>query len=118
MGLTPKTTSSNDTIQVSINDPALYLTQTESISSKLLAEKPLIGCLIRYESNWKEDAVGDSGRAFGILQFWQSTFSLYAEKYGLTLDYKNPEDQIYLAYRMLEDNPANIQHWSARKYCN
>ena len=86
-------------------------------SSELLNENTLISCLIRFESNGNPEAIGDNGKAYGILQFWQSTFNFYAEKYGLDLDYNSAEDQIILASEMLKRNPASIRNWSAAKYC-
>ena len=119
LALMPKNTAGNDTIKTSMDDPELYLTQNRSITEVLLAENPLIECLIRYESGGNPNAVGDSGRAYGILQFWQSTFNLYAEEYGLEgLVYEDPESQIILAYEMLKRNPANVGNWTAAKYCD
>ena len=80
--------------------------------------KALIDCLIIYESSGDPEAVGDSGNAFGILQFWLGTFQSYKMKYGLDhLEYKNPDHQIILADRMLRDDFGNIRHWSTRHKC-
>jgi hypothetical protein len=111
---TPKTTSSNDTIQITLDDPGLYLTEQISISSKLLAEKPIIGCLITHESEGDNSKTGAAGE-IGILQFLPITFKEYSQKYGLALDIHNPEDQIVLAYEMIKN--GLIKKWSTYSAC-
>ena len=70
--------------------------------------------LIQKESGWKETAVGDSGKAYGIAQFWRSTFYGYAKKYGMDeLQYENPSDQILLMVRMIADGQAF--NWTAAR---
>jgi hypothetical protein len=78
---------------------------------------PLIDCLIKHESNGNEYAVGDGGKAYGILQFHRRTFDAFSAKYGLTLNYYDADDQILLAQKMLEENPKNLNHWTTKKYC-
>jgi len=84
---------------------------------ELVGENTLIGCLIQKESSWNINAIGDSGKAIGILQFHQSTFDMFSKKYNLDLDIYNPLDQILLANLMLEENIRNIIHWSVWKQC-
>ncbi len=72
--------------------------------------------LIKCESNWKEDAMGDSGTSFGLLQFKKDTFSLFSKKFDLpNIDIKDPYQQIDLAVRMIKE--GQILHWKncARK---
>lgn len=79
----------------------------------------LIECLIKYESGGNIKAVGDSGKAYGILQFWRSTFDGYKKLYDLEwLEYENPVDQVILADIMLRDNlEKNIRHWTVYPNC-
>ena len=66
--------------------------------------------LIRCESEWKLDAVGDRGKSYGLLQFKVPTFELFSKKYGLAeLDIEDPFDQIDLAALMIKD--GYIKHW-------
>lgn len=65
--------------------------------------------LIDCESNWKEDAKGDGGKAFGILQFWKNTFDTFSHLYKMNGDYYNNRDQINLALRMIRKGHAS--HW-------
>lgn len=72
--------------------------------------------LIACESQWDEDAQGDGGRSFGILQFQQQTFDEFTKKYDheeFAID--NPLNQIDLAALMIRD--GYIFHWKncARK---
>ena len=61
--------------------------------------------VIQCESSWKPNAVGDSGLAFGILQYHRPTFDNFCKG-----DYYNPYDQIDCAISMFQNNLKN--HWS------
>ena len=83
----------------------------------LIMENPPIECLIRFESGGNINAIGDNGKAIGILQFHQATFDLFSERYGLELDIYSPKDQILLASKMLQEDSNNIYHWSVWRNC-
>lgn len=72
----------------------------------------LIKCLIKCESSFNPNATGDSGLAFGILQFHEKTFDRYCVKYNLELDYRNPIHQIVLCDLMLQEDFDNVLHWT------
>lgn len=62
--------------------------------------KRLIAC----ESEWREDAEGDRGTSFGILQFKERTFAEFTKRYGLdSADIGDPHDQMDLGARMIAD---------------
>lgn len=68
--------------------------------------KRLIAC----ESRWNDRAEGDNGTSFGLLQFKEDTFLLFAKKYNLaTASYVNPHHQMDLAALMIRD--GYISHW-------
>ena len=93
--------------------------RTEAILEPYKAYKtddPLIACLINAESDGNPYAVGDSGLAYGILQFHFATFNYYENYYGLDLNYYSPQDQITLAKIMLKNNLG--YHWSTYNICN
>jgi hypothetical protein len=72
--------------------------------------------LVECESLWKADAEGDQGTSFGLLQFKESTFEQFKEKYGiLNADINDPYDQMDLAAGMIAD--GYLFHWKncARK---
>ena len=84
----------------------------------LVGKNTLISCLIKYESNWNINAVGDNGKARNVLQFWEGTFNTFKKKYNLEyLEWNNAEDQILLAQKMLEDDINNLRHWSVAPKC-
>lgn len=61
--------------------------------------------IIKCESQWKFDAVGDGGKAFGLAQFHRPTFDWLVELSGLEgLDYYEPKDQIVLLDWALKNN--------------
>lgn len=72
--------------------------------------------LIACESRWKEDAAGDSGTSFGLLQFKKPTFAHFVKKYPIAdADMANPQHQIDLAAAMIAG--GHLGHWKncARK---
>ncbi len=80
----------------------------------------LIDCLVKYESNGNPEAVGDNGKARGVLQFHKPTFKMYCvDRYGYFLsDYTDTEVQKACADEMLRDNlKKNIRHWTVYPNC-
>ena len=62
--------------------------------------------LIQCESGFNEKAIGDKGKAFGLLQFHRPTFDLYCQG-----EYTNSKDQIRCAAKMISQNLGSI-HWT------
>lgn len=78
----------------------------------------IISCLIKYESGGNEMAIGDSGKAKGILQFHQPTFEQYCvREYGWRNDIMDSEIQIGCVSEMLDEDFDNIYHWSVWDLC-
>lgn len=65
------------------------------------------------ESSGKIDAVGDNGLAFGLYQFHENTFNMFAKDLGEKLEWKNPEHQIKLANWSFAHGKQT--HWSCWK---
>ena len=65
------------------------------------------------ESNGKIDAVGDKDKAYGLFQFWENTFNLFAKDLGEKLEWKNPEHQIKLASWAFSKGKQT--HWTCWK---
>ena len=84
-----------------------------------VTHKELIDCLIHYESSGIEDAVGDHGLAYGVLQFHKATFNQYKDRYELFwLKYENSKHQIRLADTMLKEDFGNLRHWTTAWRCS
>lgn len=82
--------------------------------SKEFDYSPKMAKAIAYcESNYKETAVGDKGKAYGIYQFHKPTFKMFAKQKGEELDYYNTEDNIKLAIWALANDKEH--HWSCYK---
>ena len=65
---------------------------------------------IKCESNFNPEAVGDSGRARGVAQFWRITFDAYNQEYfNGKLEYLSTEDQINLMAKMFSEGEQ--KHW-------
>jgi len=76
----------------------------------------LVDCLIKYESSGNPNALGDNGRAHGLLQFHKPTFRRFCvEEYGYRDDIWDPEIQMECGAQMLFNNL--IGHWSVRNQC-
>lgn len=56
----------------------------------------------RVESNFKQDAVGDSGRAHGLMQIWLPTAKGYGFL-GTSGELMNPDSNIKFACKFLDD---------------
>lgn len=63
------------------------------------------------ESGLNHKAIGDSGKAYGTFQFWESTFYGFAQDYSSsTKNYKDPEHNIEVALWALSHGKES--HWS------
>lgn len=62
------------------------------------------------ESEFKVNAVGDGGKAYGIYQFHKPTFDMFAKKFGEKLDYYDTEHNIQLAIWALSNDKGH--HWT------
>ncbi|MBI3633404.1 MAG: transglycosylase SLT domain-containing protein [Candidatus Vogelbacteria bacterium] len=62
------------------------------------------------ESDFKVNARGDSGKAYGIYQFHKPTFDMFSKKLGEKLDYFSTEDNIKLAMWAMANDKGF--HWS------
>jgi len=72
----------------------------------------LLEDVITCESGWNVNAVGDSGKAVGLAQFWRGTFNQYCAG-----DYKNPFAQLNCFAEMMYNGKE--KHWTCyRKVAN
>ena len=92
---------SSGAINASESDLKDYL-ELKTVNNGLYEE---LYTVIQCESSWKPNAVGDSGLAYGILQYHRPTFDNFCKG-----DYYNPYDQIDCAISMFQNNLKN--HWS------
>ena len=104
--------------QVSYGHYQLFYEQPRTVFYPLQGYDDLIACLIRYESSGNPEALGDSGKAKGILQFHESTFKSYCvEQYSFHNDIWDSSIQIDCAKEMLNENFNNIYHWTVWTKC-
>ena len=76
----------------------------------------MIELLVKCESGGNPGAIGDNGKARGVLQFHRGTLKSFAVKYGLRTelteaDYSNTSLQREVARKMIEENKNNLRHW-------
>src|SRR3990167_512271 len=85
------TTSAELTIQEqSTQNQVEFFSQLNGVDPKLISK------VIECESQWKENAVGDGNRAYGLFQYHKASFKNHAKLYGEELDYYSSFDQIKL----------------------
>jgi len=83
-----------DIIELTLEEKAIISANKHGVDSLMVAQ------IVKCESNWKVDAVGDRGLSYGVAQFQVPTFNrmakVYKEELGYDLSYTSPEDQIEL----------------------
>lgn len=94
-----------------LNPATLASMASSDFSFTGLRYAKLIECLVRYESNYNQSAIGQSGE-IGILQFMPETFAIYCQG-----SIYNSQDQLLCADQLLAEDLDNIQHWTTFKYC-
>ena len=67
--------------------------------------------IVNLESSWKETAIGDNGKAWGLVQFHEPTFNQFKQEAGMNyLEYKNPYHQLTLLVWSFENGKE--KHWT------
>ena len=79
-------------------------------SNKYGVEFDILYNLAKCESSLKHETFGDSGRAFGIYQWWESSWNMYNKKFGTNLDRYNLEDQSEMTARVLSE--GGYKNWA------
>lgn len=79
-----------------------------------------IKTVLKLESNYDQDAVGDRGHAHGVAQYHRPTFdryeSLYFRATGTHLDYGSGTDQIMLMAWQWKNYPKSKGEWSTWRH--
>lgn len=107
LGFNPQSTTSAELIirEQSIQQQVEYFSELNDIDPKLISK------IIQCESQGKENALGDGGRAFGIMQYHKASFINHSEIYGEELDYYSTYDQIKLGTWAIANGRGN--EWTA-----
>ena len=89
-------------------------------SKKHRVPRYLLHCVIDHESDYREQAVGDSGKAVGVAQFWIGTWQDFRKKMGKSTEDErdNPKEAIDTLAWAISNGLGS--HWTAIKldYCN
>ena len=80
------------------------------VADKYQIEYDLLYNLAICESGLKHEKYGDNGRAYGLFQWWQSSWDMYNKKFGTTLDRKNIDDQTEMTAKVL--NIGGYKNWT------
>ena len=92
--------------------PELSLREQIAVySAQYGTDKEILMKMIECESGWNESALGDNGRAYGLLQFHKASFDRMAKAFGEELDYKSSSDQIRLASWAIQNGYA--REWTS-----
>jgi len=71
--------------------------------------------IIECESGWDYTAQNPTSTAYGLGQVIDGTFLWVQKKWGIELDRDNPEDQMYIIVRLLEEK--GYSHWAESAHC-
>lgn len=85
----------------------VYYSEVNEIDSNLIMK--MTDC----ESDFNPNAVGDSGRAFGPLQFHRATFDSMAKLMGEELRYDSANDQIKVVSWIAANYPSKLNSWTS-----
>lgn len=80
------------------------------VAKKYLVDESQLMQVIKCESSYRTNAVGDDGLAYGLLQFHKPTFDKFCEG-----NYYSAKDQLVCAAKMWSQNEKNKLHWSCWK---
>ncbi len=93
---------------------SVLLNSTETIiweaSEKYNVDYDILYYLAICESGLKQNRYGDSGLAYGIYQWHQSSWTLYNKKFGTDLDRNGIEDQITMTAKVLAEK--GYKNWA------
>ena len=101
--------------QAPVSMPELSVLGSQIVDESIfegLRFKTLLKCIAWRESSWNARAIGDQGRAVGLLQFHKETWERYCQG-----DRKDPRAQLECADKMLSENFNNIWHWTTARKC-
>ena len=71
--------------------------------------------IIECESQWDATAQNETSTAYGLGQVIDGTFLWVQKKWRIELDRDNPEDQMYIVVRLLEEK--GYSHWAESAHC-
>ena len=90
-----------------INGDILVIDAVWKASQKYDVNFGVMWDLCLCESGGKKTAIGYSGKAVSIFQWWQSSWDYYNQVYGMDLNRMNVYDQAEMTARVLKDGGHN-----------
>jgi len=96
-----------------------YLIKNQTLASQMTEFDPelydLAYRIIECESGWDASAQNKMSTAYGLGQVIDGTFLWVQKKWRIELDRDNPEDQMYIVVRLLEEK--GYSHWAESAHC-
>lgn len=96
-----------------------YMLLANSVSAQYGIPAAVVKNVLKHESDYDPNAVGDHGKAHGIPQYHKGTFDQYEADYfratGEHLNYASSEDEIKLMVWQWKYYPATKGLWSTFK---
>lgn len=94
----------------------------EEYSSKMGVSPFQVKYVLKHESGYSQDAVGDKGKAVGVSQYHLDTFNRYEGLFfkatGQRLNYNSAQDQITLMTWQWRVYPQSKHEWSTYRNLN
>lgn len=105
-----------DTIASPPSPKVAVMLLANKISYETGVDAAMIKNVLKHESGFNQDAIGDHGKAHNVAQYHEDEFNGYNKKYqaqfGLSLNYNSAEDQIRLMTYQFKYYPRSRRDWS------
>jgi len=108
----PTIINADDIVPLSYPPKVAYMLLANELGVQYGIPSSEIKNVLKAESGYSQEAVGDHGKALSCAQFHKDTFDGYAAQYGQPLNYPSCIDQEKLMAWMWASNPQTTQLWT------
>lgn len=113
--MTPNLINADDIVPIRMPAKALYMVLTDEVSAHYDLSPVMMKNLLKHESGYNQNAVGDHGLAHGVPQYHKDEFNYYSSLYlkytGVQLQYISSSDQIELMAWQFKNYPKSRHDW-------
>lgn len=114
--LVPSMTAADDTVPLSYPPKVATMLLASSLSAQMGVDPYQVKYVLKHESGYSQDAVGDHGLAVGVGQYHKDTFNHYEKLYfnttGTHLNYYTAQDQVRLMTWQWKVFPKSKYEWT------
>lgn len=114
--------TNSDDLPPSFPAKARYMVLSNVVSTQMGIQSSQVKYVLKHESSYSQEAIGDHGLANGVAQFHKETFDGYEKLYfkanGVHLSYEKAQDQIILMAWMWKTYPNTKNLWTTYRHMN